>query len=51
MAYVTRATTKGGRNGRAMLDDGGLGAVDTYLSHSTIAAMVTMARKFRLVFS
>jgi lipoyl-dependent peroxiredoxin len=24
MAYVTKATTKGGRNGRAMLDDGGL---------------------------
>ena len=24
MAYVTSATTKGGRNGRAMLDDGGL---------------------------
>src|ERR1700730_15366378 len=25
MAYVTSATTKGGRNGRAMLDNGGLG--------------------------
>ncbi|ABA03699.1 OsmC-like protein [Nitrobacter winogradskyi Nb-255] len=25
MAYVTKATTKGGRNGRAILDDGGLG--------------------------
>ena len=24
MAYVTKATTKGGRNGRSMLDDGGL---------------------------
>jgi osmotically inducible protein OsmC len=24
MAYVTKATTKGGRNGRAMLDDGAL---------------------------
>ena len=24
MAYVTSATTKGGRNGRAMLDNGGL---------------------------
>ena len=24
MTYVTKATTKGGRNGRAMLDDGGL---------------------------
>ena len=24
MAYVTKANTKGGRNGRAMLDDGGL---------------------------
>jgi lipoyl-dependent peroxiredoxin len=24
MPYVTKATTKGGRNGRAMLDDGGL---------------------------
>ena len=24
MAYTTSATTKGGRNGRAMLDDGGL---------------------------
>ncbi|MGE3066364.1 MAG: organic hydroperoxide resistance protein [Hyphomicrobiaceae bacterium] len=24
MSYVTSATTKGGRNGRAMLDDGGL---------------------------
>src|SRR6478752_8006629 len=24
MAYKTSATTKGGRNGRAMLDDGGL---------------------------
>ena len=24
MAYVTKATTKGGRNGRAMLDNGGL---------------------------
>ena len=24
MAYTTKATTKGGRNGRAMLDDGGL---------------------------
>jgi Ohr subfamily peroxiredoxin len=24
MAYLTKATTKGGRNGRAMLDDGGL---------------------------
>ena len=25
MAYVTSATTKGGRNGRAILDNGGLG--------------------------
>jgi Ohr subfamily peroxiredoxin len=25
MAYVTAATTKGGRNGRAVLDNGGLG--------------------------
>ena len=24
MAYVTKATTKGGRNGRALLDEGGL---------------------------
>ncbi|MGE0036527.1 MAG: organic hydroperoxide resistance protein [Xanthobacteraceae bacterium] len=24
MTYLTKATTKGGRNGRAMLDDGGL---------------------------
>ena len=24
MAYVTKATTKGGRNGRAMLEDGAL---------------------------
>ena len=24
MAYVTKATTKGGRNGRAMLDEGSL---------------------------
>src|ERR1700745_2089706 len=26
MAYITAATSKGGRNGRAMLDSGGLGA-------------------------
>ena len=28
MAYVTKATTSGGRNGRAMLDNGALGARD-----------------------
>ena len=31
MAYTTTATTKGGRNGRAILDNGGLGlATDLY---------------------